>query len=48
MVTLFTMLMLVLAVIVIFGCISGRRVPNSILEWVILIVAIGLLFYPGK
>lgn len=43
MITLVTMVMLVLSAVIIFGCIEQRKVPNSLLEWVVLIVTAFLL-----
>lgn len=43
MITLVTIVMLVLSAVIIFGCIEQRKVPNSLLEWVVLIVTAFLL-----
>jgi len=43
MITLFTIVMLILAVLVIFECVVQRKVPSSLLEWIILFVAAILL-----
>ena len=43
MITLVTIMMLVLSAVIIFGCIEQRKVPNSLLEWVVLIVTAFLL-----
>lgn len=43
MTTLFTIIMLILSALVIFGCLEQRKAPNSLLEWVILIVTAFLL-----
>lgn len=43
MITLATIVMLVLSAVIIFGCIEQRKVPNSLLEWVVLIVTAFLL-----
>lgn len=43
MISLFTIMMIILSVVVIFGCIEQRKIPNSMIEWVILIVTAFLL-----
>ena len=43
MITLFTIAMLILSAVIIFGCIEQRKMPGSLLEWVILIVTAFLL-----
>jgi len=43
MITLVTIVMLVLSAVIIFGCIEQRKAPNSLLEWVVLIVTAFLL-----
>ena len=43
MISLFTIAMLILSAVVIFGCLEQRKAPNSLLEWVILIVTAFLL-----
>lgn len=43
MITLFTIAMLILSAVIIFGCIEQRKAPSSLLEWVILIVTAFLL-----
>lgn len=43
MITLVTIVMLVLSAVIIFGCIEQRKVPNSLLEWVVLLVTAFLL-----
>lgn len=43
MATLFTIMMIILSVVVVFGCLEQRKIPNSMIEWVILIVTAFLL-----
>ena len=43
MTTLFTIIMLISSALVIFGCLEHRKAPNSLLEWVILIVTAFLI-----
>jgi len=46
MMTIFAFVMIILSGIVIFGCIEQKRVPASILEWVIIVVTALLLVMP--
>lgn len=43
MISLFTYAMLIFSVVIIVMCIEQRKAPNSLLEWVILIVTAFLL-----
>lgn len=43
MVTLFTIIMLISSALVIFGCLEQHKIPNSMIEWVILIVTAFLI-----
>lgn len=43
MITLFTIIMLTMTFMVVWGCLEQRKAPNSLLEWVILIVTAFLL-----
>lgn len=43
MISLITITMLILSAVIIFGCIEQRKIPNSMIEWVILIVTAFLI-----
>ncbi len=43
MISLITIVMLILSAVIIFGCLEQRKIPNSMIEWVILIVTAFLI-----